>query len=117
MSIITTILVSSSFFYLIHLLLEYAIIIENKKLALNTLSCSLPVSRKRKSHSSTGVDIVKKSQVKKTSKENIDLVVSGLVHIGVKKIKANAIVNKMCKDKHYEDAQDLFEACFPYINS
>lgn len=52
-----------------------------------------------------------------TSQDNIDLVVSGLTRIGVKKTKAKSIVNKMCKDKYYDDAQDLFEACFPYINS
>lgn len=52
-----------------------------------------------------------------TSQDNIDLVVSGLTRIGVKKAKAKSIVNKMCKDKYYDDAQDLFEACFPHINS
>lgn len=52
-----------------------------------------------------------------TSQDNIDLVVSGLTRIGVKKTKAKSIVNKMCKDKYYDDAQDLFEACFPHINS
>ena len=55
--------------------------------------------------------------IRDTSQENIDLVISGLTKIGVKKSKAKSIVSRMCKDKCYDDAQDLFEACFPYINS
>lgn len=55
--------------------------------------------------------------LKKTSQENIDLVINGLVKIGMKKVKAASLVSKMCKDRYYDDAQDLFEACFPHINS
>lgn len=51
----------------------------------------------------------------KTSEEIINLVISGLVNIGVKRSRARSIVSEMCKDKCYDDAQDLFEACFPYI--
>ena len=54
--------------------------------------------------------------IRETSQENIDLVISGLVKIGVKKARAKKIV-EMCNTKYYEDAQDLFEACFPHINS
>ena len=63
---------------------------------------------------SNPVKVVKPSNI--TSDEDINLVVSGLVHLGVKKSKARRIVAKMCKDKCYDDTQKLFEACFPYIN-
>lgn len=53
----------------------------------------------------------------KTNKDIIDLVVSGLVHIGMKKTKAKSLVAKMCINKCYTSEQKLFEDCFPYINS
>lgn len=51
-----------------------------------------------------------------TSQEVINLVVDGLMKVGVKKAKAKQIV-KMCNNKCYNDPQDLFVACFPHINS
>jgi hypothetical protein len=50
-----------------------------------------------------------------TSEENKDMVISGLVRIGMKKTNARALVAKMCKNKYYDDAQKLFENCFPHI--
>lgn len=50
-----------------------------------------------------------------TSKETIDTVVNGMVHLGMHKSKAKKIVLQMCINKYYDDPQDLFEKCFPYI--
>jgi len=54
-------------------------------------------------------------KTKLTSNSDRDLVVSGLVHIGMKKREATSLVAKMCKNNYYDDAQKLFEACFPHI--
>jgi hypothetical protein len=52
-----------------------------------------------------------------TAQKTIDLVVGGLVHIGMKRAKAKSLVAKMCKNSYYQDEQKLFEDCFPHINS
>lgn len=54
-------------------------------------------------------------KTKTTSSSDRDLVISGLVHIGMKKKEATSLVAKMCKNNYYDDAQKLFEACFPHI--
>ena len=50
-----------------------------------------------------------------TSIETINAVISGMVHLGMHKSKAKKIVLQMCNNKCYDDPQDLFEVCFPYI--
>jgi len=57
-----------------------------------------------------------KPTINTTSQGNKDMVISGLVHIGMKKTNAKALVARMCKNKYYDDAQKLFEDCFPHIN-
>jgi len=57
-----------------------------------------------------------KPTINTTTKETKDMVISGLVNIGMRKANANALVAKMCKNKYYDDAQKLFEDCFPHIN-
>ena len=61
----------------------------------------------------TPVKTVKKTTT--TSKETIDTVIKGMVHLGLHKSKAKKIALQMCINKYYDDPQDLFEACFPYI--
>jgi hypothetical protein len=57
-----------------------------------------------------------KPTINTTSQGNKDMVISGLVHVGMKKTNAKALVARMCKNKYYDDAQKLFEDCFPHIN-
>lgn len=80
-----------------------------------------PQSKQRRTPSKSNVVKPKQARVEqvtpKTNKDIIDLVTSGLVHIGMKKSKAKSLVAKMCINKCYTCEQKLFEDCFPYINS
>ena len=80
------------------------------------VSVAKPATKKKpKMKSVSPKPVEQKPAMRITSDENINLVISGLVHIGMKKTNAKALVIKMCKNRYYDDAQALFEACFPYI--
>lgn len=82
----------------------------------NPKATKRPTLKKKKPKVNTQIKPVKpKPATNTTTKETKDMVISGLVHIGMKKVDARSLVLKMCKNKYYDDAQKLFEDCFPHI--
>ena len=94
------------------------VVVENDDATMATMQAELESVKKQLSKLKSKPELKSKKQKQPKStkyKEMMEEVAISLNNLGIKKSKANHIVNELCKEKTYNSSEDLLQDAIVYI--